>query len=482
MWRNDIDEVAEFFYKMFGQHFMIINLSGVSYDYSKFGFRVRDFAFPDHSCPPLELLFKILETMDQYLKEDPANVVAVHCLAGRGRTGTIIAAYLLYTKLFDDSKAALDFFATKRSSEGQGVIGPSQIRYVEYYHKILKGYPYTPNHRLFLKQICVSPIPAIEIGEKTRGSCTPAIKIYSNGKLVYSSMERRGETFFRETSTDINLEIGVMVSDDVQIKVYHRAKSKMKFMEIIGTCKLSAKEAVDAVSKYPYIPLFRYTFHTSFIDNSPCAIFTLPKRELDAPFEGRAKDTIFPSTMTVSTFFVDPTIMQAEHIPYDPSIIPQSSSEAKSKRNSDVNLAPTKPTTSKQPPPRPQRPDHPLSMHQLPPVTSTVPAKRSSTISVTKQPPSGPDHVPFLSVVPNPIQLTPLDHSPYPTHLLPAVNPPVQIPYQAPYQPQMYTPSYHTQPYQPTYQPTTYSSPSLQQEAHSEGVEYHPVFVPLPSS
>jgi len=56
MWRNDIDEVAEFFYKMFGQRFLIINLSGVGYDYSKFAFRVRDFAFPDHSCPPLEVL------------------------------------------------------------------------------------------------------------------------------------------------------------------------------------------------------------------------------------------------------------------------------------------------------------------------------------------------------------------------------------------------------------------------------------------
>jgi len=72
-------------------------------------------------------LFKIIEAMDQFLKEDPTNVVAVHCLAGRGRTGTIIAAYLLYSKLFDDSKAALDFFAIKRSSEGQGVIGPSQV-------------------------------------------------------------------------------------------------------------------------------------------------------------------------------------------------------------------------------------------------------------------------------------------------------------------------------------------------------------------
>ena len=77
--------------------------------------------------------------MDQYLQEDPTNVVAVHCLAGRGRTGTIIAAYLLYIKLFDDSKAALDFFATKRSSEGQGVIGPSQVMHRK---RVFHPFPY----------------------------------------------------------------------------------------------------------------------------------------------------------------------------------------------------------------------------------------------------------------------------------------------------------------------------------------------------
>jgi len=300
-------------------------------------------------------------------------------------------------------------------------------------------------------------------------------------------MERRGETFFRETSTDINLEIGVMVSDDVQIKFYHRAKSKMKFMEILGTCKLSAKEAVDAVSKYPYVPLFRYTFHTSFIDNSPCAIFTLPKKELDAPFEGRAKDAIFPSTMTVSTFFIDPAIMEAEHIPYDPSVIPTSVKPTTTpnpvKRNSEVKVS-----SASKAPPLPPKLSHPLSTHQLPPVTPPTKAKVNSQPSIP--PPRPEHHVPFLSVVPNPVPSTPtpLDHSPYSPHI-PVGN--TFTAAQPVYQP--YPPTYSTFP---NYQHHTYSSyqtpsystqaqayqPGYPQEASTDGADYNPVFVPLQKS
>ena len=33
--------------------------------------------------------------MHSFLQEDEQNVVAVHCKAGKGRTGTVIAAYML---------------------------------------------------------------------------------------------------------------------------------------------------------------------------------------------------------------------------------------------------------------------------------------------------------------------------------------------------------------------------------------------------
>jgi len=106
--------------------------------------------------------------MDSWLKADPQNVAAVHCLAGKGRTGTVIAAYLLYVGLISDPIEALAYFAKKRSYEREppkyksvapneqipyilslgGVNSPSQIRYVQYFHHVLTNNNSIPENKL----------------------------------------------------------------------------------------------------------------------------------------------------------------------------------------------------------------------------------------------------------------------------------------------------------------------------------------------
>jgi phosphatidylinositol-3,4,5-trisphosphate 3-phosphatase/dual-specificity protein phosphatase PTEN len=57
----------------------------------------------------------------------------VHAQAGKGRTGTAIAAYLIYSGLFSTADKALRYFACKRSITMWGVTNPSQVRYVSSY-------------------------------------------------------------------------------------------------------------------------------------------------------------------------------------------------------------------------------------------------------------------------------------------------------------------------------------------------------------
>jgi protein-tyrosine phosphatase len=104
------------------------NLSGRKYDYSKFGNMIEEFFFPDHHSPPLEMLFKIVLSMDTFLSVDANNIAVIHCLGGKGRTGTVIACYLMFKGIFSDSVESLNFFASKRSAIHKGVIQPSQIR------------------------------------------------------------------------------------------------------------------------------------------------------------------------------------------------------------------------------------------------------------------------------------------------------------------------------------------------------------------
>lgn len=57
MYRNPIEKVQDFLNKKHKQDFLVVNLSGRKYDYSKFHNNVIDCDWMDHYAPPLLLLF-----------------------------------------------------------------------------------------------------------------------------------------------------------------------------------------------------------------------------------------------------------------------------------------------------------------------------------------------------------------------------------------------------------------------------------------
>ena len=99
-------------------------------------------------------------------------MVVVHCNAGKGRTGTLISCYLLYSGLSDNADDAIIYYGWKRFRHGRGVTQPSQIRYVYYFEKVYKGLINSP----ILKspeKIVIHTIPEINAS----GKCKPFIEI-----------------------------------------------------------------------------------------------------------------------------------------------------------------------------------------------------------------------------------------------------------------------------------------------------------------
>lgn len=133
--------------------------------------------FPDHHPPTLELLIKTMRSIHSWLLADPANVVVVHCMAGKGRTGVIIAAYFLYSGLFQDPDQALAYFAQQRSATSFGVNFAGQKRYVQFMHDIL----YLPLMDLggpvVLQKIELRGIPRLDLSLSQLGCC-PLVTIY----------------------------------------------------------------------------------------------------------------------------------------------------------------------------------------------------------------------------------------------------------------------------------------------------------------
>ncbi len=143
LYRNPADEVKRLLEQRHPNHYRIYNLcieKKKRYKHNFFFNRVEDnwCGFYDHNPCPFRLLLSIVEHMRAYLAEDPLNVAVVHCKAGKGRTGLVLCAYMLYTNQFPSALEVLHYYGHVRTHDGEGVTIPSQIRYVHYLDRFLK--------------------------------------------------------------------------------------------------------------------------------------------------------------------------------------------------------------------------------------------------------------------------------------------------------------------------------------------------------
>ena len=144
MYHNDQDDIAEYLNKNHPNKYLIFNLSGIPYnDKGKFNNSVKDYYWPDHKAPPLYDIFDIIHEANSFLKKDKDNVICVHCLAGKGRTGTICCSLLIYGKLCANSDDANNYFSLQRFKKlNKGVQEPSQVRYIKYLDRLIQKNQY----------------------------------------------------------------------------------------------------------------------------------------------------------------------------------------------------------------------------------------------------------------------------------------------------------------------------------------------------
>ena len=143
MYRNSLNDVIKFFQIRHNDQVKIYNLC-LEKDriYNKNLFpnsKVGLFPATDHNPCPIKLILEFCIDICLYLTKNPNGVAAVHCKAGKGRTGVMICSYLVFSGLCKSSEKAFRYYARIRTKNNTGVTIPSQKRYIKYFETFLEA-------------------------------------------------------------------------------------------------------------------------------------------------------------------------------------------------------------------------------------------------------------------------------------------------------------------------------------------------------
>lgn len=266
--------VGQLLAKRHGGRYMVWNLSEVEYDASVLDDQVLVYKFPGSPSPPLGLLLKLLLSIESWLKADERNVAVLHCLTGRGRTSTVLAAFLCWTGEagFNDVNVALEYIARCKRVPVEALTIPSQVRYASYFANMLDGVrPSQPP--LMLKRIIMSEAPKFgkrqalnadgeeDSDAKAMLGCAPYLQIFKAGNLIFTTaasvnyaQTKDDLPFCSDESGPVSFLTEAVVQGDILLRCRHLTKSGQR------------------------ISMFRCAFHTGYV---PPKVLRLTKAQLD---------------------------------------------------------------------------------------------------------------------------------------------------------------------------------------------------------
>ena len=148
IYRNDVNDVIAFFEKKHKGNVKIYNLcleKDRIYE-KKLFLRSKVALFPslDHNPCSVKLLLEFCVDICLFLILNLDSVAAIHCKAGKGRTGVMICCYLVFSGLCKNTEDAVNYYAVMRTTNMKGVTIPSQVRYIRYFETFLKANFYAP--------------------------------------------------------------------------------------------------------------------------------------------------------------------------------------------------------------------------------------------------------------------------------------------------------------------------------------------------
>ena len=168
VYRNSLNDVVDFFHKKHNDKVKIYNLCLEKeriYNKNLFSSSyVGLFPATDHNPCPIKLILEFCIDICLYLLKNPNSVAAVHCKAGKGRTGVMICSYLVFSHLCESSEKAFRYYARIRTKDNTGVTIPSQKRYIKYFETFLQA-NFCPPYIFLIPKIIKSHFSHLMVGQ-----------------------------------------------------------------------------------------------------------------------------------------------------------------------------------------------------------------------------------------------------------------------------------------------------------------------------
>ncbi|XP_041116190.1 phosphatidylinositol 3,4,5-trisphosphate 3-phosphatase TPTE2-like [Polyodon spathula] len=288
-YRNPIGEVARFLDTKHMDHYKVYNLcSEKGYNPKFFHHRVERILIDDHNVPALEDMLKYTAGVRDWMAADPRNIIAIHCKGGKGRTGTLVCAWLIDSDQCATAKESLQYFGERRtdksmSSKFQGVETPSQSRYVGYYEILKKKYnrQLPPSKSLKIRSIRIHSITGVGKNNGSDLRLKIVVKKQNAFQCVCATQESC-KLFFDAGSNSAVISL-------------------LECPVLCGDVKIIFESSAGLPKGYEDCP-FYFWFNTSFIENNR---LYLSREELDNPHKPKTWG-IYKEDFAVELSFCDP--------------------------------------------------------------------------------------------------------------------------------------------------------------------------------
>ncbi|KAI6650255.1 hypothetical protein LOD99_5934 [Oopsacas minuta] len=217
--RNDIDIVEKFLNEKYNKSYRVYNLcKEMTYPNTRFNGNIGLFPYEDHCPPPLLMLDIFIKDMQNWMGADSNNVAVIHCNSGKGRSGCMVASYLIYAKEMFYNEAITQF-NTNRINFGRGLVIPSHLRYIKYVDRIRLNpteYSFDRNDERTIESI------QIKVPNDAGPDWKPFVTIVSmDSNLEMFNSVKEGVTAKNTVSKLITIrDINLVIKNNIQVNIW----------------------------------------------------------------------------------------------------------------------------------------------------------------------------------------------------------------------------------------------------------------------